>query len=353
MQTYRNLYNEMCTFENLHLAFKKAEKNKRLNPHILEFERNLENELLQLKHELETITYEPRPLKQFVIREPKTRLISASHFRDRVVHHALCNIIEPIFDKTFISDSYANRKSKGTLAAVLKFDEYKRKVSGNGRLLPCAKNNNQVFGYVLKADIRHYFDSVDHEILMQIISRKIRDEKVLWLIRKIMDNHCVKGKGMPIGNLTSQFFANVYLNELDYFVKHNLKAKYYIRYVDDFVILDTSKETLESYKEQINEFLNTIKLELHQQKSKIVPLHSGVSLLGFRVFYKYKLLKRSNVRRIPYRLQHFIELYANGMMEKENIFESVEGWNAYAMHGNTYKFRRSMTKKLVRCLQEK
>lgn len=354
MQTYRNLYDELCSFENLCRAFRKAKRNKKPTRQILEFSVHVEKELLQLKHELETMTYEPQPLKHFVVRDPKTRLISASHFRDRVVHHAVCNIIDPIFDKTFISDSYANRRRKGTLAAVLKFDDYKRSISGNGKLLSKAKDNNQIYGYVLKADIRHYFDTVDHEILMNIISRKIKDQKVLWLVKKIIDNHdCeIPDKGMPIGNMTSQFFANVYLNELDYFVKHKLKAKRYIRYVDDFVILDGSKEKLEFYKSEINEFLKTIKLQLHPQKTKIVPLHAGVKLLGFRVFYEYKLLKRSNTRRIPYRVQDLVELYANGIMEKIGIFESIEGWNAYAIHGNTYKFRRSLMRKLRRSLKK-
>ncbi|MBI5347198.1 MAG: group II intron reverse transcriptase domain-containing protein [Candidatus Aenigmarchaeota archaeon] len=361
-KTYENLYERLCSFENLHLAYRKARKNKRHKKSIIEFELLLEENLLQLKHELETMTYDPRPMKQFVIRDPKTRVISASAFRDRVVHHALCNIIEPIFDKAFIYDSYANRKGKGTLAALNRFDYFVRKLSANGKLLPNAKDNNQIFGYALKADIRHYFDSVDHEVMMRVIGRRIKDEKLLWLIKKILDNYngekqhnaqgasIGSGKGMPIGNLTSQFFANVYLNELDYFVKHKLKAKRYIRYVDDFVILDASKEKLESYKPAINAFLKTIKLELHPQKSKVVPLQSGVKLLGFRIFYNYKLLKRSNARRIPHRVQNFIELYADGIMDTYEIFESMEGWNAYAMHGNTYRFRRALMKKLYKSL---
>jgi RNA-directed DNA polymerase len=211
--------------------------------------------LLQLQKELRKQTYEPKPMKTFIIRDPKTRVISASSFRDRVVHHVLCNIIEPIFDKAFICDSYANRKDKGTHAALKRFDYFVRKISGNGMLLSNAKDSNQVYGYALKADIRHYFDSVNHEVMVHCIRRKIQDEKVLWLVKKILDNHNgeVLGKGMPIGNLTSQFFANVYLNELDYFVKHRLKAKYYIRYVDDFVILDASKEKLESHDKRVSE----------------------------------------------------------------------------------------------------
>jgi hypothetical protein len=173
-------------------------------------------------------------------------------------------------------------------------------------------------------------------------------------MKKIIENHdCeIPGKGMPIGNMTSQFFANVYLNELDYFVKHTLKAKYYIRYVDDFVILDGSKEKLEIYKERIREFLNTIKLELHPQKTKVVPLRNGIKLLGFRVYFNYKLLKRSNFRRIPYRFQELIDLYAEGAVDKLTIYESVQGWDAYAMHGNIYKFRRSLVRKLRRAIRK-
>jgi retron-type reverse transcriptase len=299
------------------------------------------------------MTYEAKPLKQFTIRDPKPRIISASDFRDRVVHHALCNIIEPIFEKSFIHDSYANRKGKGTHAALKRFDLFKRKVSRNGKQLPDADDKNHVYGYILKADVRHYFDSVDHEIMMQVINRRIKDEKILWLIRKILDNHNCKiiGKGMPIGNLTSQFFANVYLNELDYFVKHKLRAKYYIRYVDDFVIFSRSKAQLESYKSEINEFLKSIKLELHPQKSNIIPLRNGVNFLGFRMFYKHRLLKKSNIRQIKQRLEYFQRLYKDGILEKPDILVSLEGWSAYAIHANTYKLRKQMTRKLKKKLQ--
>ena len=344
MKTYRNLYDNLCSFDNLIKAFKKARKGKTKKWYVKEFESNLENNLLQLKYELETLTYQPRPLKKFIIRDPKTRVIHASHFRNRIIHHALCNIIEPLFDKTFIYDSYANRKKKGAHAGLKRFDFFQRKVSQNGKMVRNAKDDNMVVGYALKADIRHYFDNVDHEILLNIIKKKIRDNKVIWLVQNILDNHNFKvlGKGMPIGNLTSQFFANVYLNELDYFVKHVLKAKYYLRYVDDFVILHRSKEALEDYKRQINEFLKTIKLELHSEKSRIMPLHNGVSLLGFRIFYHYKLPRKSNIRNFEKKLIELIKDYNEGMISKEKLMESVEGWCAYAIHGNTYKLRKKL-----------
>lgn len=197
-------------------------------------------------------------------------------------------------------------------------------------------------GYALKADIKHYFDSIDHAILLGIIRRKIRDHRVLRLIRIILRNHKTRapGKGMPLGNLTSQFFANVYLSELDYFVKHTLKAKHYLRYVDDFVILHNDKSILERWKREIGGFLkSSLKLELHPEKSRIIPLQKGIALLGFRIFRHYRLLKRSNARRIWKRLRRFRQKYGAGEMEKEEISRSLDGWLAYAGFADTYKLR--------------
>ncbi len=220
MKSYNNLWPELCSYDNLFLAYKKARKHKTTKYYVIEFEKNLKENLLLLRTELLLHAYRPKPLVNFIVRDPKTRKISKSDFRDRIIHHALCNIIEPIFDKTFIHDSYANRINKGTLKALQRFDYFKKKVS----------KNDTVSCYVLKADIKKYFENINHEILLNIIKRKIKDNKVLWLIKLIINNHLEISKckkGMPLGNLTSQFFANVYLNELDYFVKHDLKGEYY------------------------------------------------------------------------------------------------------------------------------
>lgn len=217
-------------------------------------------------------------------------------------------------------------------------------------------DNNAIVGYALKADIRHYFDTVDHEILLNILHNKIKDQNVIWLIKQILKNHktMIPKKGMPLGNLTSQFFANVYLNELDYFVKHKLKVKYYIRYVDDFVILHRDKKTLERWKNKIDFFLKEdLKLELHPEKSKIIPLKNGITLLGFRLFYHYRLLKKSNVRRIWKRLGKFKQKYEDGEMEREEIVQSLEGWFAYAEFANTYNFRKRVAAKLLEQLKQK
>ncbi len=335
------MYTKLCSFRNLELAFRKARRNKRHKRSVQEFELNLERNLLQLKRELETFTYKPRKLKRFVIRDPKTRVISSSHFRDRVVHHALINVIQPIFEKRFIFDSHANQLKKGSSKALERFDLFKRRVSENGRLVNKAKDNNMVIGYILKADIKHYFDDMDHEVLLEIIERRLVDENVIWLIKQILNNHITKypGKGMPIGNLTSQFFANVYLNELDYFVKHNFRAKYYIRYADDFVVLGTSKEELKVFKEKINTFLKTIQLELHPDKSKIYPLQKGVKFLGYRVFYHHKLLRKSNMRKMDRRLKNFEYLYKRGEISSDHILRSLVSWMGYAQQANTHKLR--------------
>src|SRR3989338_5051094 len=265
MKTYNRLYERLYSYENLYLAYQKARKEKTKKQYVLDFEAYLEGNLIRLKKDLQTFDYKPNKLKKFIVRDPKTRTIHASAFRDRVVHHALVNILEPIFERIFIQDSYASRKDKGTHPAVNRFILFMRKVSRNGKCVKNSWNRNSICGYVFKADIKKYFDNVDHEVLLGIIGRKVRDSGVLWLVKVILDNFDspLKGKSMPLGNYTSQFFANVYLNELDYFMKHVLKAKYYIRYVDDIVILHKRKKLLENYKDRIIRYLTCLELTLH------------------------------------------------------------------------------------------
>ncbi len=187
---------------------------------------------------------------------------------------------------------------------------------------------------------------MDHGVLLRIVGRKIKDGHVLWLIRRILENHrgAVAGTGMALGNLTSQFFANVYLNELDYFVKHELKAKRYIRYVDDFVILHRDRKTLVKWHKEIDAFLRgKLKIELHPEKTTIIPLGNGITLLGFRVFRHYRLLKKSNARRIWGRLERFKEKCHAGEMRREDVVRSLEGWLAYAEFANSYKLRKKVT----------
>lgn len=336
--TLENIYEELCSYENLETAFNRARRGKTLKPYVIEFEEKLKENLMQLRSELLMQSYDPQPLKTFILRDPKTRKISKSAFRDRVVHHAICNLIEPVFDKRFIHDSFANRLRKGTLNAVKRFDEFKRKVS----------QNNTLRCYVLKADVKSYFDTVNHQILLQILGKRIKDEKVMWLIKKILDNHQGqdKNKGMPLGNLTSQFLANVYLNELDQFVKHKPRVKYYIRYVDDFAILHQSRKVLEEYKTKIDQFLiEKLDLKLHPDKSQVLKLDKGIGFLGFRVFYHHKLLVKKNMRKFEKKMEQLKHQYHNEKIERENVIEKFEGWLAYASHADTYKYRKRMTSK--------
>lgn len=346
MKTYKNLYPKLCSYKNLRSAFKKASKGKRSMLYVIEFERNLDKNLLDIKKELKEEIYRPHKLTKFIIRDPKTRVIRKSLFKDRIVHHAIVNILEPIYEGRFISDNFANRVNKGTIAAIQRFDKFKRKVSKNGKLVKNALNNNMVRGYVLKADMRKFFDSVDQAKLIEILRRKIKDEKIIWLVTKIIKNFDNKRKGMPLGNMTSQFFANVYLHDLDQFIKRKLKMKYYLRYVDDFVILHERKDVLEDSKDKIEKYLKNLKLELHPDKSKIYSLYKGVDFLGFKIFYHYKRARKRNVKYFKTRLKKFEEKYNLGEIDKEKIIQSVEGWFAYIMWGDTYRLRKKLAKEV-------
>lgn len=237
MKRHGNLWKQMISFEALLCASEQARRGKRCRPTVAAFEFNLERELCRLHEELTQKTYRPGAYRSFFIHEPKKRQISAAPYRDRVVHHALVSVLEPIFESTFIADSYACRKGKGTHAAVHRCQHFSRQ-----------------YRYVLKADIRKFFPSVDHQILKALLARKIKDPDVMWLVEQIIDGsnsqeviqHCFpddnlftsleRRRGIPIGNQTSQFFANVYLDPLDHFVKDWLGIKGFVRYVDDFLV---------------------------------------------------------------------------------------------------------------------
>jgi retron-type reverse transcriptase len=331
------MYAKLTTYENIFLAYTNARKHKTLKPYVIEFEKDLELNLLALQLELQLKSYYPRPLETFIIRDPKTRKISKSHFRDRIIHHALCNIIEPIFDKTFIYDSYANRRGKGTLNAIKRYEYFKRKIS---------KNYKRRI-YVFKADIKQYFETVNHKILLNIIRKRIRDKNVLWLINLILENHKTetRNKGMPLGNLTSQFFANVYLNELDHYVKETLQVKYYIRYVDDFVILSGSQKQLRCYREKINIFLKeSLDVELHPEKTKIIQMHRGVGFLGLRIFNHHRLLKKSNIRKFKNKLSNLCKQYDRKEIDYDEIYDAIEGWVAYSKTANCNNLRDTILK---------
>ena len=354
MKTYKQLYKEIISPINLFLAWKKARKGKTKKADVIGFEKDLEINLLILHNELKNGIYRPKKLVRFILKDPKTRIISKADFRDRIVHHAIINILEPIFDRGFIYDSCANRKGKGNLFALKRFELFSKKVSKNGKINGWF-GSNQIKGYCLKADIKHYFEEVNHGVLMNIIGKKIKDEKIIQIIHLIMDNPAIcsggeSQKGMPLGNLTSQFFANVYLNELDYYVKYDLGIKYYIRYVDDFVILHSSKEQLQKWKGQIDEFLRKkLKIELHPQKSRIISLSKGIDFVGFRIFYHYRLVRKRNIRKMKKRINSLKDCDISYW----KFMESYQGWQAYVKLADSFKLRKNILRKIHKVKEER
>jgi RNA-directed DNA polymerase len=333
------MYSQLCSYENLELAFRRASKGKTTKQYVIDFEANLKNNLLLLQQELAFHIYKPRPLQMFILRDPKTRKINKSAFRDRIVHHAVCIMIEPLFEKQFIFDSYANRIGKGVLKAIKRYETFSRKVTYNFTRQ----------GYTLKADIRKYFETVHHTILLDILHKQINDVRVMWLIKVILKNYCSKDDrtGMPLGNLTSQFFANVYLNELDQFVKHKLRAKCYIRYVDDFVILDTSYEKLTEYKCRIEKFLEgKLSLMLHPDKSRIISLEQGVEFLGMKIFPNHKLIKQKNLRKFKRKYAELCSDYEKREIKYDTLYDFLEGWCAYARYANSFRIRKKILQEI-------
>lgn len=299
MKTYKHLFDKITAWDNLLLAAKKAEKGRRYQASAARFGFRVESELLRLQRELQTKTYQPGPYTAFKIHDPKERLISAAPFRDRVVHLALCNVTAPIFDKTFVHDSYANRLGKGTHQAIERFQHYARR-----------------YRYALKCDIRKFFPSVDHAILKQELRWKIRCPRTLWLCDLIIDNsnpqeeHAAwfpgdddllasaeRRRGLPIGNLTSQFWANVYLNRFDHWVKESLGAPGYVRYVDDFVLFGDDKAQLSAFRAALTERLAGLRLLPHPDKTHIHATARGVPFLGFRAWPCHRVLLKAKSRR--------------------------------------------------------
>lgn len=334
MKRYNNLYVKLCSFENLYSAYLKARKSKRYKEYVLDFSWNVEKELIKLQGELINKTYKHGEYYEFTLYDAKKREIKAAPFRDRVVHHALCNIIEPIFDKGFIYDSYACRKEKGTHKAVKRLDKFIQSSEekwGKGNV------------YCLKCDISKYFDSIDHDTLFSLIERKIKDCDILWLTREIIDSSFVYDfkshkTGIPIGNLTSQLFANLYLNELDIFVKHVLKERYYLRYMDDFLVLGNEKKKLHKEEILLRDFLKeNFGLELHSRKVSLFPISKGISFLGYLIFREYKLVKRNTVMR-----------FLKNMRQKGNgeIVNSIRSWFSFASYANTFSLKKVLVRKI-------
>lgn len=348
MKRHGNLWTQVTDFSNLFSAAKKAQRGKRYQNNVLLFNHNLEPELLKIQNDLLNHSYQPGEYKTFQIVEPKKRMISAAPYRDRVVHHALCNVIAPTFEQGFIDDSYANRAGYGTHRALRRFTEFARSSR-----------------YTLQCDVRKYFPSIDHEILKAIIRRKIKCTRTLWLIEMIIDasneqervDHFFPGDdlftsserrhGLPIGNLTSQFFANVYLNGLDHFVKRELKCAKYLRYVDDFALFGDDRERLANARVAIEEYLTQLRLKIHPIKSQLFETKKGANFVGYRVLPNRIRIRSENLCRARRRLRRLQVSYQRGEIGLKGLTQSLSSWIAHLAHANSWRLRKRVFSSLA------
>jgi RNA-directed DNA polymerase len=350
MKTYKHLYPQVCAWENLYLAWRKARKGKRGRVPAATFEFDLETNLVQLQRELLDKTYRPGAYTSFYIHDPKHRLISAAPFRDRVVHHALCNVIEPLFERRFIYDSYANRVGKGTHRALDRCQHFARH-----------------YRYVLQCDVRQFFPSVDHAVLRATLNRVIADPDVMWLVDRILESGigvlreeyrvvwfpgddllaANRPRCLPIGNLTSQFWANCLLDPFDHFVKRELRCQGYLRYVDDFLLFADDKATLWAWRGAVVERLAQIRLTIHEARAHPRPVTDGIPFLGFVVFPTHRRLKRRNVVNYRRRLRGLMAAYQAGELPAEQVGASVLGWINHARYGNTWGLRKDVLASVV------
>jgi RNA-directed DNA polymerase len=336
------LFPRVVSWQNLWEAYHKAARGKRGKQAAALFEFGLADRLLKLQSELIAGEYQPGAYQHFTIHEPKRRLISAAPFRDRVVHHALGNVIEPIFESLFHPHSYANRVGKGTHRALDQLQRYARR-----------------YRYVLRLDIVQHFPSLDHTVLKEGLFQVVGDDQVRWLIDRILHSGegiladeydmvyfphddlfaCSKPRGLPIGNLTSQFWSNCYLNPLDWFISRELGCRAYLRYVDDMALFSDSRQQLQVWQKQIVNHLARLRLTLHETSAQPFPAASGIPWLGFVVYPTHRKLKRRNVIAFRQRLAQNISWYREGRISFAELDAAVQGWINHVRYGDTWGLR--------------
>ncbi len=332
------IYDRIISLDNLFLAWQEFRKSKRNKPDVQGFEFNLEDNLFQLHQDLENKTYQHSHYTPFYIQDPKLRRIHKACVRDRILHHAVFRILYPIFDKGFIYDSYSCRLNKGTHKAVNRLEKFCRKLSKN--------NTKNIFA--LKCDIRKFFDSIDQDVLIGLIKEKIQDDNAIWLIEKIIKSFKnADRKGIPLGNVTSQLFANIYLNELDQFVKHRLKKRYYLRYCDDFTILGENKENLTKLTPLIDNFLKEkLKLILHSDKIIIRKHRHGIDFLGYVVLPYYRVLRTKTKRRVFKKIKKKRQDLQNKLISEESFNQSLQSYLGILKYCKGHKIKKIIKNQL-------
>lgn len=340
----------MFTYEQLYRCYLECRKNKRNTLNQLEFEINVDINLLRLEEELNNRTYKPQSSLCFIIEKPKLREIFAATFKDRIVHYVLIEYLNKVYEPKFIYDSYACRVERGTHSAIFRLQKFTRQVT---------KNNTQNACY-MQLDISSFFLEINKNVLENILTKKVDDNEFLWLANIVIWNDCTKdcriirgkddfnkiprhkslfyskkNKGLPIGNLSSQFFANLYLNELDQYIKRELKCKFYIRYMDDFILLSEEKEELVEWMNLIEIFLNKkLDLILHPTKRIIAPISNGIDFVGYIVRPNYILVRKRVIGNLKNKIW-------NGLL-------NLESWSSYLGH-----FKHAQTKQLTLELKKK
>ena len=351
---HNDLFGRIASFAALRAAAKKAVLGKRKKPGASAFMANFESELLRLERELNDGSYRPGRYVEIEVHDPKRRLVSAAPFRDRVVHHALCAVVEPIFEAGFIDHSFANRKGKGTHAAVRAYERYRDRHS-----------------HVLRCDIYRYFPSIDHELLKAEFRRRVACDGTLWLMDLVVDGSNAqepvdlhypgdeliepyrRRRGLPIGNLTSQFSANLYLDRFDHWVTEVLRAPY-VRYVDDFALFHDEPAALAGWRARIERFLEGRRLWLHPRKTVVLPTTEPTAFLGYELAPAVGPLRRrpdsrgrrrlpdDNVRRFRRRLRGLRDRWRAGTIGSADILLRVRAWIAHAEQANTWRLRRAI-----------
>lgn len=338
------LFDQIASFEALFRAARKAIRGKRRSPGAAGFMANAERECLTLERRLKDGSWTPGRFTVMLIKDPKPRRISAAPFRDRVVHHALMREVEPIFERGFIDQSFANRVGYGSHRGVALYERYRDQT-----------------GHVLRCDIYRYFPAIDHEILKADLRRRLRCERTLDLIDRIIDGSnaqepvhlhypgddlltpLTRRRGLPIGNLTSQFFANVYLDRMDHFIKEQLCCRRYLRYVDDFALFHDDRAQLEAWREAISAHLAKRRLSLHPKKTRIVSTKEPAPFLGYVLEPKgRRRLPEENVRRFSGRLRGLRDRWRAGTITEEEVRQRVEAWSAHAGFADTLALRSRM-----------
>ncbi len=332
MKRYHHLYSKICDIDNLEAAYKYVRLGKRYDKDVLRFGYNIMGNIIRLFNELTWKNYRIGQYREFIIKDPKERLIQYLPLRDRVVQQALHQVIEPIFDRGFIDDSYACRKGKGTHRAMKRLQYF----------LNAARQKWGSEIYYLHCDIRKYFPHIDHNILYGLVCRKIKCADTLKLIRAIIDSS-TSDPGLPIGSLFSQLSANVYLNVLDQFVKHDLRERYYLRYMDNFIIVHHDKKHLQRVKDEIQGLLNNrLRLEFNPKGTRIDKVARGIEFVGYRVYADRVKIKKANIKRMKKRLRAMRVMYREGRASIWNISQRIRSWLGHCCHADAKGITKSV-----------